>query len=118
MGIEENMNEIRENNGDESKPEPEISAFNALQNKSIALIREKTSAFVVEQGRRPRILVAGVDQKVHVRATQWFASFFSEMGFDVDISLLQQTPHGVVKTAVENDVDLICVSSPGNVSPN
>jgi len=118
MGIEENMNKARKNNGDEGKPAPEISAFNALQNESIALIREKTSAFVEEQGRRPRILVAGVDQKVHVRATQWFASFFSEMGFDVDISLLQQTPHGVVKAAVENDVDLICVSSPGNVSPN
>jgi LAO/AO transport system kinase len=118
MGIEENMNKARENNGDEGNPAPEISAFSALANESIALIREKTSAFVEEQGRRPRILVTGVDQKINDGTTQWFASFFSEMGFDVDISLLQQTPHGVVKAAVENDVDLICVSSPGNVSPN
>ncbi len=118
MGIEENMNKTRKNNGDEDKPAPEISAFNALQNESIAFIREKTNAFVEEQGKRPRMLVTGVDQKVNDGTTQWFASFFSEMGLDVDISLLQQTPHAVAKTAVENDVDFICVSSPGNVSPN
>lgn len=118
MSIEDNMNKTREITGAEDKPAPDISAFNALPNESIALIRKKTDAFAEKQGRRPRILVTGVDQKVHVRSTQWFASFFSEMGFDVDISLLQQTPHEVVKTAVENDVDLICVSSSDNVSPN
>ncbi|UCD91035.1 MAG: methylmalonyl Co-A mutase-associated GTPase MeaB [Desulfobacterales bacterium] len=112
MDIEENKNETRKNN------RAEMSAFNALPNESIVLIRKKTNAFVGEYGRRPRVLVTGVDQKVHGRTTRWFASLFSEMGFDVDISLLQQTPRLVAKTAVENDVDFICVASPDTVSPS
>ena len=112
------MKQTEGNTKTEKKPEPNISAFNVLAIEPIALAREKTNVFFEKQGRRPRILVTAVDQKIHTGATQWLASLFSEMGFDVDISLLQQTPLEIVKTAVENDVDLICVSSPGNANPD
>ena len=112
------MKQTEGNTKTEKKPEPNISAFNVLAIAPIALAREKTNVFFEKQGRRPRILVTAVDQKIHTGATQWLASLFSEMGFDVDISLLQQTPLEIVKTAVENDVDLICVSSPGNANPD
>lgn len=112
------MNKTERNSRPEDKSIPDMPAFNTLSNDSIVLIREKTDAFVEKQGRRPRMLVTGAGRKVHDRTTRWFASFFSELGFDVDINLLQQTPHEIAKTAVENDVDLICVSSPDNVRPS
>jgi LAO/AO transport system kinase len=94
------------------------SGFNALTNKSIALTKQKTDVFFENQGRRPRILVTAVAQKIRTGITQGLAALFSEAGFDVDISLLPQAPHEVAKTATENDVDLICIATSGDVDPD
>ena len=112
------MNRANNNSNPENTTAPEIPASNTLTNESIALARKKTAVFSQTQGRQPRMLVTAVDQKNHIQSTKRFASLFSEIGFDVDISLLYQTPRDVVKTAVENDGDLICVASDDYVSPD
>jgi len=111
------MNVIKEYSGTANESTSENRAPNSLKSEQIALIRERTEEFIGKKGRRPRILVTGMNQKSHDRTTKWVASSFSEMGFDVDVSLIQQTSHEVARMAVENDVHFICVSSPGNVNP-
>ena len=67
--------------------------------------------FVDEHGRRPRILVAKLGQDGHDRGAKIIASGFSDIGFDVDVGPLFQTPAEVVNQAVENDVHIIGISS-------
>ena len=67
--------------------------------------------FVDEHGRRPRILVAKMGQDGHDRGAKIIASGFSDIGFDVDVGPLFQTPAEVVNQAVENDVHIIGISS-------
>lgn len=109
------MNDISEHSGTADKPTPENCAFNSLKSKQIALTRKITDKFARKEGRRPRILVTGMDPKGSDRTTERVASSISELGFDVDISLIKQTPHEIARMAIENDVHLICISSPGNV---
>ena len=70
-----------------------------------------TSAFLENEGRRPRILVAKIGQDGHDRGQKIIASAFADLGFDVDIGPLFATPEEVARQAVENDVHIVGVSS-------
>ena len=63
------------------------------------------------EGRRPRILIAKMGQDGHDRGQKVIASAFADLGFDVDIGPLFQTPEEVAKQAIENDVHIIGASS-------
>src|SRR5690606_5530093 len=63
------------------------------------------------EGRRPRILVAKMGQDGHDRGQKVIASAFADLGFDVDIGPLFQTPEETARQAVENDVHVVGVSS-------
>ena len=79
--------------------------------KSMAQMKSLTDAFEAHEGRRPRILVAKVGQDGHDRGQKVIASAFADLGFDVDIGALFQTPEEVARQAVENDVHIVGVSS-------
>jgi methylmalonyl-CoA mutase len=68
-------------------------------------------AFAAEAGRRPRILVAKMGQDGHDRGAKVIATAFADLGFDVDIGPLFQTPAEVARDAVDNDVHVVGVSS-------
>lgn len=72
---------------------------------------EKVKAFEEKHGRRPRILVAKVGQDGHDRGQKVIATGFADMGFDVDIGPLFQTPEEVCRQAIESDVHAIGISS-------
>ena len=67
--------------------------------------------FAKTKGRRPRIMIAKMGQDGHDRGAKVVATSFADLGFDVDIGPLFQTPEEVVKQAVENDVHIIGISS-------
>jgi methylmalonyl-CoA mutase len=67
--------------------------------------------FIGEQGRRPRMLVAKVGQDGHDRGAKVIATAFADLGFDVDVGTLFQTPEEIARQAVENDVHVIGVST-------
>ena len=68
-------------------------------------------AFANEQGRRPRMLVCKLGQDGHDRGAKVIATGFADLGFDVDIGPLFQTPEEAVREAIENDVHAIGISS-------
>jgi methylmalonyl-CoA mutase len=72
---------------------------------------EKVNRFLKRTGRRPRILIAKMGQDGHDRGAKVIATSFADLGFDVDVGPLFQTPAEVAKMAVENDVHLLGVSS-------
>ena len=72
---------------------------------------EMVANFEKEEGRRPRILVAKMGQDGHDRGAKVIATAFADIGFDVDIGPLFQTPREVARHAAENDVHLVGVSS-------
>jgi methylmalonyl-CoA mutase len=74
-------------------------------------VRARTEAFVLAEGRRPRLLVAKMGQDGHDRGAKVISTGFADMGFDVDIGPLFQTPEETALQAVENDVHVIGVSS-------
>ncbi len=76
-----------------------------------AALRSDIEAFEKEEGRRPRILVAKMGQDGHDRGAKVIATAFADLGFDVDIGPLFQTPEEVAKDAIESDVHVIGVSS-------
>jgi methylmalonyl-CoA mutase len=69
------------------------------------------AAFAVDEGRRPRMLVAKMGQDGHDRGAKVIATAFADIGFDVDVAPLFQTPAEVARDAVENDVHVVGVSS-------
>ena len=69
------------------------------------------ASFAAEEGRRPRILVVKMGQDGHDRGAKVIATSFADIGFDVDIGPLFQTPEEAARQAVENDVHVIGVSS-------
>jgi methylmalonyl-CoA mutase len=75
------------------------------------LAKQLTDKFEKEQGRRPRILTAKLGQDGHDRGIKIIATSFSDIGFDVDIAPLFQTPTEIAKQAIENDVHIIGISS-------
>ncbi len=78
---------------------------------SMSRVEELIDGFETEHGRRPRILVAKMGQDGHDRGQKVIASAFADLGFDVDIGPLFQTPEEAARQAVENDVHIIGVSS-------
>jgi methylmalonyl-CoA mutase len=78
---------------------------------SLTRIKELIDQFEAEHGRRPRILVAKMGQDGHDRGQKVIASAFADLGFDVDIGPLFQTPEEAARQAIENDVHIVGVSS-------
>ena len=74
-------------------------------------IEEKIANFSIANGRRPRILVVKLGQDGHDRGAKVIATAFADMGFDVDIGPLFQTPEEAAKQAIENDVHILGVST-------
>ncbi len=83
----------------------------AQGSSSVERVLGEAAAFAEVEGRRPRILVAKVGQDGHDRGQKVIASAFADLGFDVDVGPLFQTPEEVAQQAVENDVHLVGVSS-------
>ncbi len=77
----------------------------------IASIRKRTEEFLEKEGRRPRILVTKMGQDGHDRGIKVVATAFADLGFDVDISPMFQTPLEAARMAVENDVHVVGVST-------
>jgi len=73
--------------------------------------KQAVAAYALEEGRQPRILIAKLGQDGHDRGAKVIATGFADLGFDVDIGPLFQTPEEAVKQAIENDVHAIGVSS-------
>jgi methylmalonyl-CoA mutase len=88
-----------------------VYASEVKQQKSFVEAQLLSDSFALLEGRRPRILVAKMGQDGHDRGAKVIASGFSDLGFDVDIGPLFQTPQEVAEQAVENDVHLVGVSS-------
>jgi methylmalonyl-CoA mutase len=74
-------------------------------------VSRSVAAFAKEEGRRPRILVVKLGQDGHDRGMKVIATGFADLGFDVDVGPLFQTPEEAARQAVENDVHAVGVSS-------
>ena len=74
-------------------------------------VRKRTDAFLEKEGRRPRILVTKMGQDGHDRGMKVIATAYADLGFDVDISPMFQTPEEAARMAVENDVHIVGVST-------
>ncbi|MCC6193285.1 MAG: cobalamin-dependent protein, partial [Burkholderiales bacterium] len=74
-------------------------------------LKADVAAFAEEEGRRPRIMVAKLGQDGHDRGAKVVASAFADLGFDVDIGPLFQTPEEAARQAIENDVHAVGVST-------
>jgi methylmalonyl-CoA mutase len=74
-------------------------------------VRAAIDEFAAAAGRRPRILVAKLGQDGHDRGAKVIATAFADLGFDVDVGPLFQTPEEAARDAIENDVHLVGVSS-------
>ncbi|KUG25026.1 methylmalonyl-coa mutase [hydrocarbon metagenome] len=87
------------------------SEYNTEQGNTVDKVRKMTDEFAEHEGRRPRILVAKMGQDGHDRGAKVVSTAYADMGFDVDVGPLFQTPEETAKQAVENDVHVIGVSS-------
>jgi methylmalonyl-CoA mutase len=74
-------------------------------------LRQEIDAFAREQGRRPRVMIAKLGQDGHDRGAKVVATAFADLGFDVDIGSLFQTPEECARQAIENDVHAVGVST-------
>jgi methylmalonyl-CoA mutase len=81
------------------------------KSKNVDKARELVAAFAENEGRRPRILVAKMGQDGHDRGQKVIATAFADLGFDVDVGPLFQTPAEVARQAVEADVHIVGVNS-------
>jgi len=79
--------------------------------EEVSNVRKATDAFEKEHGRRPRILIAKMGQDGHDRGAKVVATAYADLGFDVDIGPLFQTPEETARQAVENDVHVVGMSS-------
>ncbi len=80
-------------------------------NESFKKARELANLFAEKDGRRPRIMIAKMGQDGHDRGAKVVATAYADLGFDVDIGPLFQTPSEAAKQAVENDVHILGISS-------
>lgn len=81
------------------------------KNEDFEAARTASDAFAKKFGRRPRIMVAKMGQDGHDRGAKVVATSFADLGFDVDMGPLFQTPKEVAKQAIENDVHILGISS-------
>ncbi|SDM68838.1 methylmalonyl-CoA mutase [Siphonobacter aquaeclarae] len=88
-----------------------IYAAEVSDDENFRLARQLADEFARAEGRRPRILVAKMGQDGHDRGAKIIATSFADLGFDVDVGPLFQTPAEVAMQAVENDVHVIGASS-------
>lgn len=88
-----------------------VYSHEAMEDKDFILAKELTEIFSKLEGRRPRIMIAKMGQDGHDRGAKVISSSFADIGFDVDIGPLFQTPSEAAKQAVENDVHILGVSS-------
>ena len=88
-----------------------VYAAAAKSMHQIEAVQQRSKAFLEKHGRRPRILVAKMGQDGHDRGARVIASAFADLGFDVDVGPLFQTPHEVAKQAIENDVHVCGIST-------
>ena len=79
--------------------------------EGFAAIRKEVEAFAVEEGRRPRMLVVKMGQDGHDRGAKVIATAFADIGFDVDVGPLFQTPEEAAQDAIDNDVHVVGISS-------
>lgn len=77
----------------------------------LPMIKQRVDHFMRHEGRRPRILIAKMGQDGHDRGQKVIATAFADLGFDVDIGPLFQTPEEVARQAVDNDVHMVGASS-------
>lgn len=95
----------------------QIRSFSGVYSKEIKndasfeKAKQLADAFAQKEGRRPRIMIAKMGQDGHDRGAKVVATGYADVGFDVDIGPLFQTPHEAAKQAVENDVHILGVSS-------
>jgi len=95
----------------------QIKSFSGVYSKEIKddssfqKARELADKFAEQEGRRPRIMIAKMGQDGHDRGAKVVATGYADVGFDVDIGPLFQTPKEAAKQAVENDVHILGVSS-------
>src|SRR5690606_36993294 len=96
---------------------PEIKSITGVysseisQNENFRKAQRLADEFAKLEGRRPRILVAKLGQDGHDRGAKVVATAYADIGFDVDVGPLFQTPVEAAKMAVENDVHIIGISS-------
>lgn len=88
-----------------------VYASGAQDDETFIEARKRCEEFLNKSGRRPRILVAKMGQDGHDRGAKVIATSFADIGFDVDLGPLFQTPEEVAKQAVENDVHVVGISS-------
>lgn len=88
-----------------------IYSANFSEEEAFGEVIEMTDEFLENEGRRPRILIAKMGQDGHDRGAKVIASSFADLGFDVDVGPLFQTPKETAAQAAENDVHVIGVSS-------
>ena len=95
----------------------QIRSFSGVYSKEIKndesfeKAKQLADAFAIKEGRRPRIMIAKMGQDGHDRGAKVVATGYADVGFDVDIGPLFQTPAEAAKQAVENDVHILGVSS-------
>ena len=80
-------------------------------NKTFQEAQSLSNHFAKKTGRRPRIMIAKMGQDGHDRGAKVVATSFADLGFDVDVGPLFQTPIEVAKQAIENDVHILGISS-------
>jgi methylmalonyl-CoA mutase len=88
-----------------------VYSSESRQNPEFEKARVLSEKFAQKEGRRPRILVAKMGQDGHDRGAKVIATAFADLGFDVDLGPLFQTPEEVARMAVENDVHILGVST-------
>ena len=88
-----------------------VYAAGSMEDPTMKEAMQMANEFAKAEGRRPRILVAKMGQDGHDRGAKVIATSFADIGFDVDIGPLFQTPQEVAKQAIENDVHVLGISS-------
>jgi methylmalonyl-CoA mutase len=88
-----------------------VYASEIARAEKVQKARRMVERFAAQEGRRPRILVAKMGQDGHDRGQKVIATAFADLGFDVDIGPLFQTPAEVARQAIDNDVHIVGVSS-------
>ncbi len=87
------------------------SEYNMSEDDAVKAARGMTDEFAGREGRRPRIMIAKMGQDGHDRGAKVVATAYADMGFDVDVGPLFQTPEETARQAVENDVHVVGMSS-------
>ncbi len=88
-----------------------VYSSEAMEDQDLKKAREMADRFAALEGRRPRIMVAKMGQDGHDRGAKVIATSFADIGFDVDIGPLFQTPEEAAEQAIENDVHILGISS-------